>query len=102
MAGSSYKRIEAVVKTGHILKYLGNQKTPVNGLDIARAVGLPVGTTMCHLVSLAEHGFVRQLSDGWELGLGLALIWARVKSNLEGQRDRVNRDIETISIKEEN
>lgn len=98
MAGDSYRRIEAVTKTGYIMKYLGNQRTPVPAQDIARAVGLPLGTAMCHLVSLAEHGFVRQVSDGWELGLGLALLWARVKSNLEGQRDRINKDIESLTI----
>lgn len=98
MAGDSYRRIEAVSKTGDILKHLAAQKTPATGPDVARAVGLPTGTAMCHLVTLADIGFVRQVGDGWELGMGLALLWARVKSNLEGQRDRINRDLESISI----
>lgn len=95
---TSYRRIDAVIKTGHILKFIGSKNKPVTAPDIARVTGFPVGTVMCHLVSLAEHGFVRQLNDSWELGMGMALLWARVKSNLETQRDRIDRDLESISM----
>lgn len=98
MATSSYKRIESVNKAAEILKFLGNQKTAVTGPDVAQAVGLPTATVMCHLVTLADAGFVRQVGDGWEIGMAMGLIWARVKSNLETQRDRINRDIDSITI----
>ena len=95
---SSYKRIEATIKAGQILKHLGNCKEPQTAHAIAAALDIPHGTTMCHLVSWEELGFVRKVGDGWELGMGIGLLWARVKSNLEGQRDRINRDIENISF----
>lgn len=98
MATSSYRRIEADNKVCEILKFLGNQKTAVTGPDVAQAVGLPTGTVMCHLVTLADHGFVQQVGDGWLIGMGLALIWARVKSNMETNIERQKRDLESISI----
>ena len=96
MATTSYRRIEAVNKAGEILKYLAAQKQPVTGPELAESVKMQVGTVMCHLATLGDLGFVRQVGDGWELGMGLALIWARVKSNLEGQRDRIDSDLRSL------
>lgn len=95
---SSYRRIDAVVKTCEILKYLASQKTAATGPDISRAVNLPVATVMCHLVTLADQGLVQQVGDGWLLGMGLALMWARVKSNLESTIERNRRDLDSITI----
>jgi DNA-binding IclR family transcriptional regulator len=97
MAGKqSYKTIEAVRKTCEILIYLGNQKEPSTGLAVAAAVGLPAGTVMCHLVTLQEKGFVQQVGGAWQLGMALALLWARKKAELEGARDRIINDLERI------
>ncbi|OGC00113.1 hypothetical protein A2V82_16365 [candidate division KSB1 bacterium RBG_16_48_16] len=93
---STYKKIEAVRKTGEVLKYLSSQKDAVTGPELGKAVNLPVGTVMCHLATLEEMGFVQSVGDGYRLGMGLALIWARVKSNLEGDRVRVERDLGAI------
>lgn len=96
MAPSSYKRIDAVTKALEILEFLASQKEPANGPDIARAVQLPTATVMCHLITMQDKNFVRQVGGGFELGMGAATIWARKKSLLEGQRDRINRDIQTL------
>ena len=97
---NSYKRIEAVRKTGEILKCLAHQKDPVTAPVISQAVNLPTPTVMCHLSTLEELGFVQSVGDRWRVGMGLGLMWARVKSHLEGERDRVSRDLESIEIKE--
>lgn len=93
---TTYRRIEAVSKAGEIIKYLGNQKGPASGADIATALNMQVGTVMCHLATLEDFGFVKQTADGWQIGLGLALIYNRVRINLESQRDRINRDLESL------
>ncbi|MBI5634892.1 MAG: helix-turn-helix domain-containing protein [Nitrospirae bacterium] len=90
---NSYKRIEAVRKTGEILKYLARQKDPVTAPAISQAVNLPTPTVMCHLSTLEEIGFAQSINDRWQLGLGLGLIRARIKANLEGERDRISRDL---------
>lgn len=95
---STYKKIEAVRKAGEVLKYLSSQKDAVTGAELAKAVNLPMGTVMCHLVTLEELGFVQRIGDGYRLGMGLALMWARVKSGLEGERVRVERDLGEIEM----
>jgi len=94
----SYKRIEAVSKTIAILKYLGNCKEPVSGVEIGKALGIAEGTVMCHLATLEDGGFVVSVGDRWMLGTALALIWARVKSSLEADKDRIEKDLRDIQI----
>ena len=97
----TYKRIESVKKTGEVLKFLATQKEPVSGAEIAKAAGLAVGTCMCHLATLEDFGFVQGIGDRWRIGSGLALIWARAKSNLEGERARIESDLDSIKIPED-
>ena len=95
---TTYKRIEAVKKAGEILKYLANQKEPVNGPAIATAVNLPVGTVMCHLATLEDLGFVRTLGDRFEIGMELSLFWARKKALLSAEKERIDRDIKALEV----
>lgn len=94
----SYRRIESLTKGLEILEYLAEQKEPVSGPDIARAVGLPVGTVMCHVITLEEKNHVQRIGDRFRLGMMMAILWARVKSNLETQRERIDQELESISI----
>ena len=90
---TTYKRIEAVKRTGEILKYLANQKEPVSGADVAKAVDLQGGTVMCHLATLEDLGFVERIGDRVRLGMGVAMLWARVKSSLEADRANIDENL---------
>jgi len=92
----TYKRIEAVRKAGEILKCMAQQKGPVGSADISTAVGLPQGTVMCHLTTLEELGFVQNVGDSWRLGMGLSLMWARVRSTLEGDRMKIESQLKEL------
>jgi DNA-binding IclR family transcriptional regulator len=96
MKEKTYRRIEAVRKAGEILKYLAQAKEPATGREIAQAVNLALGTTMCHLTTLEDAGFVQSVGDHWRIGTGLALIWARVKSNLEGEKMLIESQIKEL------
>lgn len=93
---TTYRRIESDFKLMDILEFLATQKEPVSGPDVARAVQLQVGTVMSHIASLQDRNFVRQVGGGFELGMGAANLWARKKSIMEGQRDRLSRDIQKL------
>jgi DNA-binding IclR family transcriptional regulator len=80
---STYRRIAAVELTTRILKMLNDQKQPVGGQEVARALDEKHGTVMCHLATLEDAGFVRRIGEHYELGMELALFWARKKSQLE-------------------
>jgi DNA-binding IclR family transcriptional regulator len=100
MTEKTYRRIEAVRKAGQILKHLGQMKEPATAQGISAAVGLATGTAICHLATLEDLGFVQQIGDRWRIGTGLALIWARVKSNLEGEKMLIESQIK--ELEEEN
>jgi DNA-binding IclR family transcriptional regulator len=95
---TTYKRIEAVTRTGEILKYLANQKEPVNGPQVAAGVNLPVGTVMCHLATLEDLGFVSTVGDRFKLGMGLSLFWARVRSSLETEKEHIEKAIKSLDM----
>lgn len=79
---SSYTRIGAVELTTRILKMLNEQKQPISGQEVARALDEKHGTIMCHLATLEDAGFVRRVGGHFELGMIFALFWARKKSQL--------------------
>jgi hypothetical protein len=68
---TTYKRIEAVNKTVGIPRYLADQKVPTPWANVDRTVKLPMGTDMCHPVSLEDGRFIRRIVEGlWDTGAG--------------------------------
>lgn len=93
---TTYKRIGTVKTTLDILKFLSNQREPVSGKEVATALDVPHGTCMCYLATLADSGVVRQTREYFELGMGMAVFWAKVKSKKEAERQNVNRELEIL------
>lgn len=96
MREKTYKRVDAVRKAGEILKYLANQKEPCSSTEVVNALGLPNGTAMCYLVTLEDLGFVQGVGGGWRLGLGLGLIYAKVRSALESEREKISQTLKEM------
>lgn len=93
---SSYRRIEAVKTAVGVLRYLAEQRTPVTGQDLATALDLPGGTVMCHLATLEDEGLVRSVGGAYEMGMGMALFWARYKCALEGKIERLQGSLNQL------
>lgn len=93
---SSYKRIGAVFNADAVLECLAGAKTPLNGEQISQQTDLPRPTVMCYLASLMDCGYVAPSGDNYVLGLKLARFWARSKSRLEAERERVNSELKEI------
>lgn len=93
---SSYNRIVAVKVTISILRHLADQKQPISGQDVARAVDVPHGTVMCHLATLEDERLVRSVGGAWELDMGLALFWARKKAQLQGTIARAQDELNQL------
>ncbi len=94
----SYNRIGAVKITVAILRYLSEQRQPVRGQDVADAIGQKHSLTMSYLVSLEDEGLIRSVGGCYELGTGLALLYARYKSLLEGKIDRLQRELQELEV----
>lgn len=100
--GRSYKRIAAVATSVSILRHLAEQRGPVAGVDVARALNLPAGTVMCHLVTLEDDRMVRRIGEHYELGDGMAIFWARRKAMLEGGIERMKIDLSNMGVEHGN
>ena len=98
MTTRTYKRINAVSTTIGILRHLADQREPVAGSDVARAMDLSMGTVMCHLVTLEDARVVRRIGDKFELGDQLAVFWARRKSQLESGIDRAKHQLLELGV----
>jgi len=93
---TSYRRIEAVRTSLKVLRLLADQRGPVSGQEVARALDLPHGTVMSHLATLEDEGVVRKVGEHYELGMALALFWARRKANLEGTIARSQNELDQL------
>lgn len=96
--GTSYRRIEAVRVSISILHFLSDQKEPVVGQEVARAMDIPHGTVMCHLKTLEDERLVRCVGDAWELDLGMAVFWARIRAKLETRIESDTNDLRKIGV----
>jgi DNA-binding IclR family transcriptional regulator len=92
---------ESVVKAGEILRFIADSREPVGPSEAAKAAGVSVNTAFRLLVTLAEIGFLTPIGDRYDLGMGLALFWARFKARREADRDRIDRELKSISIEGE-
>lgn len=94
----TYRRVDSVKKAVGILRFLAEQRGPVSGAEVSRAVELPVGTVMCHLVTMEDDRMVRRIGDHWELGDGMAVLWARRKAQLEGGIQRMRNQLNEMGV----
>ena len=89
-------RIEAVFQAGQVLRAVAETKGAVGSSNIAKNLGITVNTAFRMCVTLEELGFLKQIGDKYELGMGLALFWARKKATLEGERAGIERDLASL------
>jgi DNA-binding IclR family transcriptional regulator len=95
---TTYKRIGAVKTTLNILRFLSDQKEPVSGRQIAAALAMPHGTVMCYLASMEDGQCVSSIGDKYEIGQGVAYIWARYKANMEGKINRLTNELHQLEV----
>lgn len=97
--GKTYKTISSVEKAIDIVEYLA-----CNGISslstVAAAVGMSPSNARSHLETLIDYGYVMEMADHYNLGMRLAVLWARVKSNLENRLILIDKELESITIKE--
>jgi DNA-binding IclR family transcriptional regulator len=89
-------RIESVYQAGQVLRAVAESKGAVGSTEIAASRGITVNTAYRMCMTLEELGFLKSVNEKFELGMGLALFWARKKATLEGERVAIEKDIEQL------
>lgn len=93
-------RIEAVWRAGEVLRVVANSREPMRSAEIARACGATDNTAFRICETLEESGFLKRVGDHYELGMGLALFYARYKALREGLRDKIDRELDELKVAE--
>lgn len=89
-------RIEALFEAGQILKAIAENKNPLGASEVASILGITPNKAYRMCVTLEEMGFLKQVSDKYDLGMALALFWARKKAMLEGERTGIDRQLDEL------
>jgi DNA-binding IclR family transcriptional regulator len=89
-------RIESVYQAGQVIKAVAENKGAVGSSEIAASLGIKVNTAFRMCVTLEELGFLKQVGEKYELGMGLALFWARKKASLASERETIDKDLNQL------
>jgi DNA-binding IclR family transcriptional regulator len=95
---ATYRTIDAVKKAGEILDFIADQRVPVGGKEVSDGIGMAFGTVMSHLATLEEMGWLTRIGERYEMGMKVALFWSRKKSQLEGKRENINKEINALEV----
>jgi DNA-binding IclR family transcriptional regulator len=91
--------IVSICKADDVLKAVADSREPLSIAQIIQALGGEVGKDSVFrvCVTLESLNWLNKIGDHYELGMGLALFWAKKKSLLEASRIRVERDLALLS-----
>lgn len=76
-------RIASLHTAGKILKAIAEAREPQGSADIAKRLDIPVNMAFRMIETMTEMGWLAKINDKYELGMGLALFWARKRAQLE-------------------
>lgn len=91
-------RIESIYQAGRILKTVADSRCALGPSEIAKNIDITANTAFRMCVTLEELGFLKQVGDKYDLGMGLALFWARKKSGLEVEKSRIEAELESLEV----
>lgn len=92
----SYHRITAVNVALDIIEAVADAKSGIRPGEIAAVTGIPKPTVMCHLITMAERGYIMKTGETYRLGMKAASLWAKVRAALEAHRDLLNESLKQI------
>lgn len=92
----SYSQVQSDYKFIAIIEFLFQQTGPVSGTAIARALDIPHGTVMSHLIPAVECKWVKVSSDLYEIGIRVPGMYSAYKMGLICQRDQIERKLSAL------
>jgi DNA-binding IclR family transcriptional regulator len=94
-------RIDTVYTACQILEAVANSKEPIGAAEIAKTLGINANMAFRQCCTLEERGILQMVGDKkFDLGMKLAIFWARKKSRLQGERDTITRNLEELEVEE--
>lgn len=88
--------IGPVLKAGKIMQAIAESKEPLGVKEISERANVTLDTAFRSCVTLEHLGWLQKVNDKYRLGMGLALMWARVKSTLESEREQIEKKLDVL------
>ena len=98
MATERSYHVQPVARACEILRALSDNRAPMTHAEIAQATGLPRSGIYAILQTLVREQMVQKAGDHYSPDMGLARLWARYKSRVEAERDRLDRRINELEV----
>ena len=95
---TSYKKIGQLKFAKQVIDFLADQREPVSGKEVARALDANYNTVMCYLATLDELRWARKIGGDYELGHEFALYWAKKKTQNESKIERIQRELAELEV----
>lgn len=96
MSGKSYNPVQSDHKFIDIVEYLLQQTAPISGAAIAKALDMPHGTVMSHLIVALDRKWVRQTGELYEPGLRLMGMYSAYKMGIINKIDTLQRELNVL------
>lgn len=96
MAAKSYNPVQSDHKFIDIIEYLLQQTGPVSGAQIAKALDMPYGTVMSHMMPALDRKWIKAAGELYEPGLRLMGMYSAYKMGLVNQRDELDKKLDQL------
>lgn len=96
MSAKTYNPVQSDHKFIDIVEFLHQQTGPVSAAAISRALDIPYGTIMSHMVVALDRKWARMNGEGYESGSRISGIYAVYLQGLKDRRSDINREIQQL------
>lgn len=96
MSSKTYNPVQSNYKFIDLIEHLHQQTGPVTATQISRALGMPHGTVMSHMVTAVERKWVKQAGDLYEPGLRIVGMYSAYKMGLQSKIDTLQSELKTL------
>jgi DNA-binding IclR family transcriptional regulator len=97
MAATSCRKIEVLMTADRILGVLQDAKAPLSVAELARLTGFSVDVVFRQVGTMEDLRWVERISEGYVLGLRLAVMLAKCRALAEEKIKRAQRDLSELT-----
>ncbi len=97
MAATSCRKIEVLMTADRILGVMQDAKEPLSVSELTRLTGLSTDMVFRQIGTMEDLRWVERIGEGYVLGMRLAVVWARRKTQVEAKIERAERELSELT-----
>ncbi|HRR42489.1 MAG TPA: helix-turn-helix domain-containing protein [Syntrophales bacterium] len=97
MAATSCRKIEVLMTADRILGVMQDAKEPLSVSELTRLTGLSTDMVFRQIGTMEDLRWVERIGEGYVLGMRLAVVWARRKTQVEAKIEQASRELSELT-----